>query len=65
MGYSARQNDIARKAAAGEMMSRQSILGKMDHALELHASALRLLEAKLVAINARIDKLEAKYAHAD
>ncbi len=49
MGYSARQNDIARKAAAGELMSRQTILGHMDHALETHASALRLLEAKLAA----------------
>jgi hypothetical protein len=58
MGYSARQNETARKAAAGELHSRRTIIGAMDHALEIHASALRLLEAKIVALSERVEKLE-------
>jgi hypothetical protein len=59
MGYSARANETARKAAAGELMSRGSLMGAMDHALEVHASALRLLESKIVALKERVEKLEA------
>lgn len=58
MGYQARQNDVAKKAANGALMSRQSLMGAMDHALELHASALRVFEAKIVALQARVEKLE-------
>lgn len=58
MGYSARQNEIARKASSGALHSRATIIGAMDHALELHASALRLLEAKLTALNERIARIE-------
>ena len=67
MGYSARQNETARKAASGELYSRQTIIGAMDHALETHASALRLLEARIVALKERIEKLEATIGvvHAD
>lgn len=50
MGYSARQNETAQAAARGELLSRRTIVGAMDHALEIHASALRLLEAKIVAV---------------
>lgn len=59
MGYSARQNDIARQSAAGGLHSRATIIGAMDHALETHASALRLLEAKIIALKERLDKMEA------
>lgn len=58
MGYSARQNAIARQASSGKLHSRATIIGAMDHALELHASALRLLEAKIVALNERIARIE-------
>ena len=57
MGYSARQNETARKAAGGELLSRRTIIGAMDHALELHASALRLLEAKIVSVKADSEAL--------
>ena len=58
MGYSARQNETARKAASGELYSRRTIIGAMDHALEIHAAALRLFEAKIVGLKERIEKLE-------
>lgn len=58
MGHAARRNETAQAAQRGELLSRQSIMGAMDHALEIHASALRLLEAKIVALKARIEKLE-------
>lgn len=59
LGYSARQNTIARQSAAGALHSRATIIGAMDHALETHASALRLLEAKIIALKERLDKMEA------
>lgn len=58
MGYAARQNDTARQAATGKLMSRQTMMGAMDHALERHADALRLLEARIRAQDERIAKLE-------
>lgn len=58
MGHAARRNATAQSAQRGELLSRQSIIGAMDHALELHAAALRLLEAKIVALKARVDKME-------
>lgn len=57
MGHAARRNETAQAAQRGELLSRQSIMGAMDHALERHADALRLLEARIKAQSERIDYL--------
>ncbi len=62
MGHAARRNPTAQKAAAGKLLSRQTIIGAMDHALEAHANALRILEARIVALKERVEKLEAVIA---
>lgn len=58
MGHAARRNETAQAAKRGELLSRRSLMGAMDHALEMHAAALRLLEAKIVALKERIERME-------
>lgn len=58
MGHAARRNPTTRDASAGKLMSRQSMMGAMDHALETHANALRILEARIAKQDERIVKLE-------
>ncbi len=58
MGHAARQNQVAREAANGKLYSRQTIIGAMDHALEIHASSLRLAHEKIAKLERRIAQLE-------
>lgn len=61
MGRDARQNATAQDAASGKLLSRGTIIGAMDQALENHAAALRILEARIKATNERVDALEAQW----
>lgn len=60
MGRASRQNPTAQAARRGELLSRSSILGAMDHALEVHASSLRLAHEKI----ARLEQIVAVMAGA-
>lgn len=58
MGRESRNNPIAKDAKAGKLLSRATIIGAMDHALEIHASALRLADERIKALDQRVTALE-------
>ena len=61
MGRESRQNQAAQDAKSGRLLSRQSIIGAMDHALEIHASALDKHEQEIRRLTARLDAIDAMH----
>lgn len=58
MGRESRNNPTAQQSNAGKLMSRQSFLGKVDHAIERLSLESLLAHKRIEALEDRIAALE-------